>query len=522
MMAQYHRIKASYPDALLLFRLGDFYETFYGDAETASRVLGLTLTSRQKNRDGTAIPLAGIPFRTLDSYLARLLRAGYKVAVCDQVGEARPGKTLVEREVVEVVTAGTAVTEGLLPERQSNYLAAISSSEGKVGLAFADLATGSLDVGECAAEDLESEWLRFAPREVVELEAGEPLLDRLRSLGLEFSRVERPADEFDAASGAAYLKARAPERAGEFEDLGPARAAVAALAGYIRALKKAPALDVLDPRRFLPRDTLLMDGAARRNLEVFETTAGLEEGSLLRHLDRTVTASGARHLRGLLERPLMSPEAIRERQGGLEAFLVEPSRLRALRETLTPVPDMERLLGRIGAGRSSPRDLGRVREALQRLPRVREITASIESNLVRAFGPALDTSPEMQQMLEAALQDELPLLPGEGGMIRAGHDVEVDRLRDLALGGKEWLVRFEADERASSGIAGLKAGYHSVFGYYLEVTRKDLERVPAHYIRRQTLASAERFTTEELRTREREILSAEEDLRAREMRNQPA
>lgn len=518
MMVQYHRIKASYPDALLLFRLGDFYETFYEDAETASRVLGLTLTSRQKNRDGDAIPLAGIPWRTLDAYLARLLRAGLKVAVCDQVGEARPGKGLVDREVVEVITAGTAVTEGLVPERQSNYLAAVFEEGERVGLAFAELASGELHVGECGAEDLESEWLRFAPREVVELEGGAAPVDRLRSLGLEFARVQRAANSFDAERAREYLKARSQEYTTEFESLSPALGALGALLEYVTGLKKGPALDLLQPRRFHPREALLLDSGARRNLEIFETTAGLLEGSLLKHLDRTVTACGARHLRSILERPLVSPGVIRERQAALESFLNEPSRLRALRDSLGPVPDLERLLGRLGAGRSSPRDVGRVRDVLRRMPAVRDCAASAESPLTLRLAPELEPPPGVLELLERSLRDDLPLTAGESGLIREGFDPEVDRLRDLAQGGKEWLVGFEAAERASTGITGLKAGYHTVFGYYLEVTRKDLEKVPAHYIRRQTLASAERFVTEELKSREREILSAEEDLRCREQK----
>ncbi|HVP39016.1 MAG TPA: DNA mismatch repair protein MutS [Candidatus Saccharimonadales bacterium] len=515
-MAQYQRIKASYPDALLLFRMGDFYETFYEDAQTASSVLGIALTSRQKARDGEAIPLAGIPWRTLDSYLARLLRAGYKVAVCDQVSDPRAARGLVEREVVEVVTAGTAVAEGLVPERRSNYLAAVHARGERVGLAFADLAGGELWLGECGPADLEAEWLRYAPSEALEAEPGEPALDRLRELGLDFARTARPAAGFDPARGRELLRARAPSAAPGFEDLPAALAALAALEAYAAELRKAAALALDEPRRFEPREALLLDAAARRNLELFETTAGLAEGSLLQHLDHTVTAAGARHLRGMLERPLCRPAAIRDRQAVLEALLTEPSKLRALRAELAPVPDLERLLGRLGAGRSSPRDLGRVREALRRMPAVRAAAEAAPSALGLLLAAALAAPPGLTELLDRSLEDDLPLVPGDAPLIRAGWDAEVDRLRDLARGGKEWLVSFEAREREATGIAGLKAGYHQVFGYYLEVGRRELDKVPEHYVRRQTLAAAERFVTEELKEREREILTAEEALTRRE------
>ncbi|MBI5836660.1 MAG: DNA mismatch repair protein MutS [Candidatus Eisenbacteria bacterium] len=515
-MAQYQRIKASYPDALLLFRMGDFYETFYEDAHTAAGVLGIALTSRQKTRDGESIPLAGIPWRTLDSYLARLLRAGHKVAVCEQVSDPRAAKGLVDREVVEVVTAGTAVAEGLVPERRSNYLASLRVADGRVGLAFADLAGGELWLGECGPADLEAEWLRFAPCEVIEVEGGTGEVDRLAGLGLAFARVRRPAEDFDPGRGMGLLRGRAPVEAPGFEPLQAALAALAALERYLAELHKSSSLALGEPRRFEARESLLLDAAARRNLEIFETTGGLVEGSLLKHLDQTVTAAGARHLRGMLERPLCRPEAIRERQAMLEALLSEPSKLRALRAELTPVPDLERLLGRLGAGRSSPRDLGRVRDALRRMPRVREATEAAPSALGLLLALALAPPDGLPELLERALEEDLPLVPGDAPLIRAGHDPEVDRLRDLARGGKEWLGAFEAREREATGIAGLKAGYHQVFGYYLEVTRRELEKVPAHYARRQTLASAERFVTEELKDREREILAAEDSLRRRE------
>jgi DNA mismatch repair protein MutS len=515
-MAQYHRIKASYPDALLLFRMGDFYETFFDDAQTAASVLGIALTSRQKTREGESIPLAGIPWRTLDSYLARLLRAGYKVAVCEQVGDVRASKGLVDREVVEVVTAGTAVAEGLVPERRSNFIASIHSAGDRVGLVFADLAGGELWLGECGPADLEAEWLRYAPSEVLESEAGEPSLERLRELWLAFSRARRPAAGFDAARGLALLRARAPHAAPRFESLAPALAALAALESYATELRKAAALPLDAPRRFEPRESLLLDGAARRHLELFETTAGLAEGSLIKHLDHTVTSAGARHLRGILERPLCQPGPIRERQAVLEALLGEPSKLRALRAELGPVPDLERILGRLGAGRATPRDLGRVRDALRRMPGVRSAAEAAPSALGLTLAAALAPAPGLLDLLERALEADLPLVPGDGALILPGFDPEVDRLRDLARGGKEWLARFEAREREATGIQGLKAGYHQVFGYHLEVSRKDLDRVPEHYVRRQTLASAERYVTEELKERERGILAAEDSLRARE------
>jgi DNA mismatch repair protein MutS len=517
LMEQYRRVKREHADALLFFRLGDFYELFFEDAIAAARLLGLTLTSRNK-QDPEPIPMCGVPWHQRDAYVARLLRLGYKVAVCDQLEEASLAKGLVQRGVTEVLTPGSVVAEGFLDPAANNYLAAAWPTAATLGLCIADASTGEVKLAEAP-------WAEIAT-----------LLPTLRVaewITPESADLEPAARDRLEASLAGLGGARSPVALAGFLDVERARgrwpaalplleaspaaaAAAAAALAYLDRVQGAPALTRARIERWTGADTLRVDVATARHLELFQPQPGGElSHTLWHHLNLAVTALGARRLRAWLERPLTDLEALRARHQDVAAWLGAGVTRAAFRHALRGLPDLERLATRVACGKATPRDLGALRDALARLP---ELAASL-GDLGAAVDPARDALagvPELHQRLSQALVEEPPPVAREGGIVRAGFDEHRDRLHQLAHSGKRWIAELEAGERRRTGIGSLKVGFNRVFGYYLEVTRPHLDKVPANYERRQTLTGAERFVTPELKTKESEVLGAEERLQARE------
>ena len=510
MMKQYEEAKQACPGAILLFRMGDFYELFHEDAKEAHRLLGITLTSRDKGED--PIPMAGFPHHQLDAYLAKLIRAGCRVAVCDQVEDPRKAKGLVKREVTRVVTPGTLTDDALLDPRANNYLAAVLTGE-TVGLAWIDVSTGRFYAATCPPERLADELARIGPAECLYSDASEPLTPACTA---ERVLTERPAWAFSLGAAESALKKQF--RTASLEGFGfgphdePAIRAAGAVLDYLNETQKSE-LDHIDRLIAYRHATALqIDEATRRSLEITRTMRdGNREGSLLGVMDRTVTAMGSRLLVDWAANPLTDAKAIGDRLDAVEELFGQPALVQSLQELLRGVYDMERLLARTTTGRASPRDLGFVGRTLGVLPKIKARLADRTSELLIALEAELDLCADLREQLEKALVEECPLTSREGGMIREGYHQQLDQLRDLSAGGKQWIARYQADEVQRSGIPSLKVGFNRVFGYYLEVTHAHRDKIPDHYIRKQTLKNAERYITPELKEHEEKVLAAEEE-----------
>jgi DNA mismatch repair protein MutS len=519
MMQQYREWKRRYPDYLLLFRLGDFYEAFHEDAAVAARVLDITLTSRQKGEG--AIPMAGVPHHAVDGYIARLLRAGYRVAICDQVESApAKGRKLIRREVVRLVTPGTVTEAGLLDTRQNNFLAVLARSADRrgerLGVALVDITTADFWVGEATdtAALVEAVLLRRPAEALVpaSLAPDDPLVIRLRDAGIPVTTREDA--EFAARSAEERLRAHFQVAALEGLGLGdqPAavRAAGAAL-GYLHETQQAPLPHLTRLQQLALDDHVVLDEAAVRNLELVET---LQErtarGSLLWALDRTLTPMGGRLLRQWVLRPLRSPAEINRRLGAVEALVEAPATVEALRGHLADVGDLARLASRVALGVATPRDLGALRAMLRPLPALRERTGDAADLLVRETAAGLEDLAPLAKLLDAALLDDPPLGAHEGGLIRESYSQALADLRREVREAKTWIAGLEARERERTGIPTLRVRFNRVFGYGIEVSKAHLRLVPDEYIRRQTLVGAERYVTAELKEQEAKVLGAEE------------
>ena len=525
MMQQYFEVKRGLPrDTLLLFRLGDFFELFFDDAVAASRLLGLTLTKRQEH------PMAGIPAHALDTYVGKLLAAGKKVAICDQQEPAQPGK-LVKRQLVRILTPGTTLAASQLDAQSNHYLAALVLDKHGLHAAWLDLTTGEFRVATDAhLENLLPVLTALNPAELL-LAEGE--LARWQTAPHEQAAVhalhhfcgarlgtELPGYHFDTAAGArtvmealGVLNLQGFGLASDHPALGPA----GALIYYATENLCAKPENLRGLQEYRSARTLLLDPATLRNLEIFQSAGGSREGSLLAAINRTLTAAGARLLERWLAAPPLDLPEIRRRQASVGELLAQPVKLAALRESLADVRDIPRILGRLQNRLRNPRELGGVRDTLAQMPAIRAELAGFGGPLPEHYLPLLGEFAPLRELLARALADELPADLQEGNFIRAGHDAELDRLRALTSGNKTWLSDLETGEQQRTGIKSLKVRFNSVFGYYIEVTKANLHLVPADYVRKQTTANGERFITEALKQKEKEIFHAEENALAREL-----
>ncbi len=538
LMRQFLDIKEQHPDAIVLFRLGDFYEMFFDDAVVAAAKLDLTLTTRDKGKED-AVPMCGVPHHSARGYIAKLVEQGHKVVIAEQVEDPKLAKGLVRRAVVRIVTPGVFLDEEALDPKLARYVAAVVRHGEQWGLAYLDATTGELRATALDAEGLADELLRVAPRELVataaDLGPDSSLGAVLRRLAVPTSAVAVPSVSQamaqlgeliggPVATPGAARRSRKPARDGEgWKPPEPALLAAATVLTYARATQPAGVLPVTRLELYQVSDALGLDEAAVAHLELVETMIGKRrQGSLLEVLDRTATAPGARLLRRWLLFPLVDVAAIRRRQDAIE-LLVERSALSAsLHSALREISDLERLTGKATLGVATPRDLGRLRGALLRLPEVVRLLAEERDRAVE-LPPVLDLSPlvdpelaALARRLSEVLVDEPPALLKDGGVIRGGVDTVIDECRRLADGGKDEILAIEAREREASGIGSLKVRYNRVFGYYIEINRSQLGRVPERYHRKQTIATGERYVTPELAELERKVLGAEETLAGRE------
>ncbi len=524
-MEQFFRAKQAYPDAVLFFRMGDFYEMFYEDAILAAELLDLTLTSRSQDAEGQGVPMAGVPHHAASGYIARLIEQGQCVAICEQMADPSKIKGIVPREVVRVITPGLVLEPDALDARTSNYLACVSagaSGQGACGLFVLELSTAEARACELTGTaDALAELVRLSPREILlepearELAAQLPALlpkAAIRSVATD-ERTRDSVEQRHPKLSALIATARAQG----FGEL-PLRAAAAGLA-YAQASQLERELPIQRIAPYDPSDQLQLDEAAVRNLELVATLGGERKGSLLHLLDETKTSMGARLLRRRLLAPLTDLARIRRRHDRVQALLEDPKLRERVRQELSQVADLDRLASRAALGLATPRDLGALRsslgacEALFRL--LTQAADGVGGEVLAALAPD-DTCAELHARLSAALLDELPLTPTAGGIFREQHDARVAELRALADDSKGVLLRLEEREREQTGISSLKVRYTKVFGYYMEISKARLSAVPAHFRRKQTVAGGERFTTEELEQLQAKILNADERLRGLE------
>ena len=542
MLRQYQELKQQHPGTLLFFRLGDFYELFFDDAVTGSRELQITLTARHKE-SGNPIPMCGVPHHSAANYIARLVRKGYRVAICEQTEDAGKTKKLVRREVVRIVTPGTPIDPQLLDARESIYLAAVCTAGETVGAAFLDISTGEFRVTQETGRD---SWTRiradlesYAPRELLFpaslgalIKTGLSGRAQTASLPLQdgsngASRSEISANEygFDATLTAiddwqwqrddcqslllTHFKVRTLDGYGLARKDEAVRAAGACLR-YAQETQRAAAAHVTDLVYFEPQDHLVLDSVTVRNLELVESLAGGSGRSLLQVIDETVTGMGARLLRSWLLRPCVKRGEVEARLAAVQALFASQMRRDKLRARLKEVSDLERVVGRISLGSATPRDLVAMLRSLDQVPAIREVLSGLESSLLEVLAENTDELPEIRSLIARSMADDPPVKVVDGGVIRDGYSPELDELRFVSRNAKQIIATLEATERGRSGINNLRIRFNGVFGYFIEVSKANAARVPVEYERRQTLANSERFTTPELRDWEKKVLGAEE------------
>ncbi|RQV92062.1 DNA mismatch repair protein MutS [bacterium] len=515
-MTQYNAIKAQYRDAILFFRMGDFFEMFYEDARIGAKVLGITLTSRGHGKAGD-VPLAGFPHHALEGYLAKMIRAGYRVAICEQVEDPKLAKGIVKRDVVQVVTPGTVLDDRLLEAKRNNYLSALFIQEGYCGLASADVSTGEFIVTEF---DIDSLIERLQSVNASELLVSE---DQIKIITEQIGKNRSTSiitkldpwifgrdygyELLTKHFGTASLKGFG------CENLSVGISSAGAVLTYLKDTQKTELSHIHRIIRYGDNDFMILDEATRRNLEITTSImAGSREGTLLSIIDRTETPMGGRTLSAWLNRPLKQLEPIQERLDGIEELFNEKAVRVELTRLFKEVDDLERLITKIVTHKATPRDLQALRKTLSRIPDIKDQLSGMVSSLLSQIRDELDPCEQVVHSIAQALVDFPPPSLADGGIIREGYHAELDELRRIAFSGKDWIAQLQKEERERVNIPSLKVGYNKVFGYYIEVTKPHLSKVPEDYIRKQTLVNAERFITPPLKEMEEKVLSAEEKI----------
>ncbi|MCA8991462.1 MAG: DNA mismatch repair protein MutS [Planctomycetaceae bacterium] len=535
MMQRYMEVKEETPGTVLLFRMGDFFELFFDDAKIASKVLGVTLTSRDKNSDNP-VPMAGFPHHALEGYLQKLIRAGHKVAVCDQVEDPKTAKGLVRREVTRIVTPGTLTDEALLDPHANNYIVALAPTKQGLGIAWLELSAGRF---QCLSLPLESHMTAQQPlrgHATHEVGLRARLLDELARIqpteclvpegtnndAIQYAMThlsdivwtERPAWSFQIQTGHdLLLKHFGTNTLSGFDvdDDSPAVAAAGVVLEYAQDTQRTALQHVSKIEPFRRGSSMLIDETTRRSLELTRTQrTGQREGSLLHVIDETVTPMGARLLGDWLSNPLTEPAGIERRLDAVEELAADSMVRQEVRDQLSDAYDLQRLATRVATQRATPRDMRAMSQTLALLPKIKAKLSGRKSDLMNTLERRIDLCPELRESIETTLVDEPPVVSSEGGIFRAGVNAQLDELRDLARGGKKWIAEYQAREIERTGIPSMKVGFNKVFGYYLEVTAAHRDKVPEEYVRKQTLKNQERFITPELKEYEDKVLRAEE------------
>ncbi len=516
LMSQYNAIKAKHRDAVLFFRMGDFFEMFNEDAKVGARVLGITLTSRGHGKTGS-VPLAGFPHHALDGYLAKMIRAGYRVAICEQTEDPKLAKGIVKRDVIQVVTPGTVTDERLLESVRNNYLSALCMTDNRHGMASVDVSTGEFIVTEFEPDKLLEEIHSIAPSEILISEEQEetfkPVLDRSQ-LSLLITRREGWifTRDYGYETLTKHFGTNSIKGFG-CEDLDAGLSAAGAILTYLQETQKTSLAHIRKISYYTDDDFMMLDPATRRNLEIVSPMMGENKaGTLISIVNRTLTSMGGRTLSAWIQRPLKKVQPIQERLDSMQSLIENKSIRRELSALLKDMNDLERLITKIVMRHANPRDLAALKKSLMIIPdlitALKEIRAKKIKNIVKSLNPCKKATEKIEQ----ALIDDPPAVLINGNVIRKGYSEELDELRETAFSGKDWIARMQKSERERTAISSLKVGYNKVFGYYIEVTKTHLSKIPEDYIRKQTLVNAERFITPELKEMEEKILHAEEKI----------
>ncbi|MBN1154042.1 DNA mismatch repair protein MutS [candidate division KSB1 bacterium] len=514
-MEQYLAIKAKHKDAILFFRMGDFYEMFYEDAHVAADVLGITLTSRAHGKAAN-VPLAGFPYHALDTYLTKMIKAGYRVAICEQVEDPKKAKTIVKRDIVEVVTPGTTFSDEILQSKRNNYLLSVYMDNKSCGIAGIDISTGEFFVSEVDKKQIHEEIESLEPAEIVVPESQQSYLSHLFARNDRYFLTIREDWLFSRDYGYEKLTTffdTTSLKGFGIEDMSTGIAAAGGLLSYIIENQKSKLAHIRRIRRRDSDDFLALDPTTQRNLELINPLNDRNlQSKLLSVLDLTRTAMGGRLLKQWLLHPLAHIAPIKERLTAVNELIEEDTLRNSVRDILKRIGDMERMVSKITTGRANARDLNALKSTLSEIPLLKEKLKSMEAELTAKVCNDLKIMDDLVDEIQRAIVDEPPLSTTDGGIIRKGYNEELDRLRDITHSGKIWINKLQHEERERTGIQSLKVKYNRVFGYYIEVTKSHLSKVPENYMRKQTLVGAERFITPELKEYEDQILGAEEKI----------
>ncbi len=520
MIRQYLSLKNKYPNAILFFRLGDFYETFFEDAKTASRTLQIVLTARDGGNK-KKVPMAGIPYHAVEGYLAKLIRAGHKVAICEQMEDPSKAKGLVKREIVRVITPGTVVESSLLEDKGNNYILSFCPGRDKVGFSFLDCSTGEFKVSEVSMEEFIIEVSRLAPSECLLPESAvntwqNNLNHRIRTF--------TPYPDYNFSPDVATQTLKEHFQVYSLDGLGLRGfnlgiGSAGALLDYVKEMEKTKLEHINNIELYSPSDFMLLDEDTQRNLELLKTFTGEErKGTLFSILDSTLTPMGGRLLKRWMLNPLLDARTINKRLESVETFTKNTPLLEELRQNLKDVYDLERIISRLDTNVAKGKDLIALKQSLNKIPQIKQILKECKTlpSLLKELTSELDDVKEVRELIEKAIVDNPPYILTEGDVIKEGYNEELDKLKIASREGKTWIAGLQAKERKRTGIKSLKVGYNKIFGYYIEVTKSNLSQAPSDYIRKQTLINCERFITAELKDKESLIIGAEEKMREME------
>ncbi|MFQ6610502.1 MAG: DNA mismatch repair protein MutS, partial [Fidelibacterota bacterium] len=512
-MKQFWEAKSKHPDTLILFRMGDFYETFEKDAQIASEVLGITLTKRA-NGAASTVPLAGFPYHALDQYLHKLLRAGHRVAICEQVEDPKLAKGIVKRDVVEVVTPGTAMSEKFLDQRENNYLISVQFNQGNTGISILDFSTGEFLTGEPSETELENVLRRFNPSEILFPESQESKIKSLVS-SHDILLSGLPDWIFDFSTAFEVLKEHfktANMKGFGIEDYHFAISTAGAVIHYVKETLKSRTEHITSVSLLQDDGYMCLDTFSVRNLEIFKSlaTQGLH-GTLISVLDKTITAAGGRRLKQILRRPVYDKVRIENRFDQIQELLADAHLRGELRKELRSVSDIDRIVAKISTNQASPRDVCQLGISLSKIPVFSNVFTPGEPSLKKLMSNSVDTS-HIVNLINDVLTDDPPVSITKGKYIRAGFNAELDEYREISEHAGQWVARYQTEQKSITGIPSLKIGFNKVFGYYIEVTKAHMDKVPDEYIRKQTLTNSERYFTPELKEYEEKILSADQKI----------
>ncbi len=515
-MAQYAKIKKAHPDSILLFRMGDFFETFEEDAKIASKVLGITLTKRA-NGAAEDVPLAGFPHHAIDSYLPKLVRAGYRVAICEQLENPKFAKGIVKRDVIEVVTPGVAFSDRLLDHKKNNYLMAVFTKENITGVSFCDISTGEYFAYEIPASQLQQQIESVSPAEILVPKKDKEFFGALISKinpSIRITKIDDWIFNFDYARELLIMQLKTVNLKGfGIESLTAGIITAGAVLNYLQETQKANLSHLNKIALYNPSDYMILDYSTKRNLEIiYSMQEGTREGSLISILDKTVTPMGGRMLKKWISAPLIKTEPIKKRLSCVEAFTIDKQLRKNVLNEISEIGDLERIVSKVCTGRANPRDLIHLKTSLTKIPALKKYLEEAAVPALQKIQRELLPLEKVVEKIKDAVVDSPPATIADGGVIKQNYCIELDELRDVAINSKDWIANLQKTERERTSIPSLKVNFNKVFGYYIEISNAHKEKVPSDYVRKQTLVNSERYITPELKTYEDKILHAEEKI----------